>query len=137
MGEAPTGNARALDYTFQPIVRMTNTYIEPREASFEELISEIKEGVYVKSWYGGMTSMEMFTFSAGEAFMIRNGRVEEFLRPVVLTGNVFTTMENIDAIGNDLDMNQGGGCGKGGQMPLPVSNGSPHIRIRKCLLGGG
>jgi TldD protein len=137
MGEAPTGNARALDYTFQPIVRMTNTYIEPKEASFEELISGIKEGVYAKSWYGGMTSMEMFTFSAGEAYMIRNGRVEELLRPVVLSGNVFITLENIDAIGNDLDMNQGGGCGKGGQMPLPVSNGSPHIRIGKCLLGGG
>ncbi len=137
MGEAPTGNARALDYTFQPIVRMTNTYIEPGDASFDDLISEIKEGVYARSWYGGMTSMEMFTFSAGEAYMVRNGRVEELLRPVMLSGNVFTTLENIDAVGNDLDMNQGGGCGKAGQMPLPVSNGSPHIRIRKCLLGGG
>jgi len=136
MGEAPTGNARALDYTFQPIVRMTNTYIEPGETSFEELISEIKEGVYARNWYGGMTSMEMFTFSAGETYMIRNGRVEELLRPVMLSGNLFTTLQNIDAVGNDLDMNQGGGCGKGGQMPLPVSNGSPHIRIRKCLLGG-
>ncbi len=36
----------------------------------------------------------------------------------------------------DLEMNQGGGCGKGAQSPLPVSNGSPHIRIRKCLVGG-
>jgi TldD protein len=137
MGEAPTGNARALDYTFQPIVRMTNTYIESGDASFDDLIAEIKEGVYARNWYGGMTSMEMFTFSAGEAYMIRNGRVEELLRPVMLSGNVFTTLENIDAVGNDLDMNQGGGCGKAGQMPLPVSNGSPHIRIRKCLLGGG
>ena len=84
-----------------------------------------------------MTSMEMFTFSAGEAYMIRSGKIEELLRPVVLSGNLFTTLENIDAIGNDLGMNQGGGCGKGGQMPLPVSNGSPHIRIQKCLLGGG
>jgi len=25
---------------------------------------------------------------------------------------------NIDAIGDDLDMNQGGGCGKGGQSPI-------------------
>jgi TldD protein len=137
MGEAVTGNARALNYTFQPIVRMTNTYIEPGKSSFEELISGIKEGVYAKNWYGGMTSMEMFTFSAGECYMIRNGKVAELLRPVQLSGNLFTTLENIDAIGNDLDMNQGGGCGKGGQMPLPVSNGSPHIRIRKCLLGGG
>ena len=42
---------------------------------------------------------------------------------------------DIDAIADDLDMNQGGGCGKGGQSPLPVSNGSPHIRIQKCLIG--
>jgi len=137
MNEAPTGNARAINYRFPPIVRMTNTYIEPRQVSFEELIADIEEGVYAKNWFGGTTSMEMFTFSAGEAYMIRNGKVAEMLRPVVLTGNVFITLNNIDGIGNDLDMNQGGGCGKGGQMPLPVSNGSPHIRIRKCLVGGG
>ena len=136
MGEKPTGNARAINYRYPPIVRMTNTYIEPRSASFEDIIGDIKEGVYAKNWYGGTTSMEMFTFSAGEAYMIRHGKLAEAIRPVVLTGNVFATLNNIDAIGNDLEMNQGGGCGKGGQVPLPVSNGSPHIRIRHCLVGG-
>ena len=68
--------------------------------------------------------------------MIRNGKIAEALRPVVLTGNVFNTLENIDAIGNDLARNEGGGCGKGEQMPLPISTGSPHIRIQKCLIGG-
>ncbi|HLB12453.1 MAG TPA: TldD/PmbA family protein [Dehalococcoidia bacterium] len=136
MGEQPTGNARAIDYRHEPIVRMTNTFIEPGTASFEDIIADVKEGVYAKNWYGGTTSMEMFTFSAGEAFMIRNGKVAELLRPVVLSGNVFVTLGLLDAIGNDLDMNQGGGCGKGGQSPLPVSNGSPHIRIQKCLVGG-
>ena len=136
MREKPTGNARAINYHYPPIVRMTNTYIEPRSASFEDIIGDIKEGIYAKNWYGGTTSMEMFTFSAGEAWMIRNGKLAEMVRPVVLTGNVFTTLKNIDAIGNDLEMNQGGGCGKGGQSPLPVSNGSPHIRIRNCLVGG-
>jgi TldD protein len=136
MSEAPTGNARAINYRYPPIVRMTNTYIEPGTVSFEDMIADIKEGIYAKNWYGGTTSMEMFTFSAGEAYMIRNGKIAEALRPVMLTGNVFNTLKNIDAIGNDLDMNQGGGCGKAGQMPLPVSNGSPHIRIRHCLVGG-
>ncbi len=136
MKEEPTGNARAINYRNSPIVRMSNTYIEPSSASFEDIIGDIKEGVYAKNWYGGTTSMEMFTFSAGEAYMIRNGKLAETLRPVVLTGNVFTTLKNIDAIGNDLGMNQGGGCGKGGQSPLPVGNGSPHIRIRHCLVGG-
>ncbi len=136
MKEAPTANARAISYRYPPIVRMSNTYIEPGAVSFEDMISDIKEGIYAKNWYGGTTSMEMFTFSAGEAYMIRNGKIAEALRPVVLTGNVFDTLKNIDAIGDDLDMNQGGGCGKGGQAPLPVANGSPHIRLRRCLVGG-
>jgi len=134
--EKPTGNARAINHRYPPIVRMSNTFIEPGAVSFEDMIGDIKEGIYAKNWYGGTTSMEMFTFSAGEAYMIRNGKIAEALRPVVLTGNVFDTLKNIDAIGNDLDMNQGGGCGKGGQMPLPVANGSPHIRISRCLVGG-
>ena len=137
MGEAPSGNARAIDFRFEPIVRMTNTFIEPGSTTFDEMIADVKEGVYACDWYGGMTSMEMFTFSAREAYMIRDGKVAELLRPVTLSGNVFETLKNLDAVGNDLDMNQGGGCGKGGQSPLPVSNGSPHIRIAKCLVGGG
>jgi TldD protein len=136
MKEKLSGNARSISYRYPPIVRMTNTYIEPGNVSFQNMIGDIKEGIYVKNWYGGTTSMEMFTFSAGEAYMIRNGKIAETLRPVVLTGNVFSTLMNIDAIGNDLDMNEGGGCGKGGQSPLPVSNGSPHIRIQRCLIGG-
>jgi TldD protein len=136
MGEKATGNARAINYLFPPIVRMSNTFIEPSNISFEKMLNDIEEGVYVKDWYGGQTSLEMFTFSAAEAYMIRRGRLAELLRPVVLTGNVFTTLQNIDAIGNDLEMNQGGGCGKAGQYPLPVSDGSPHIRIRHCVVGG-
>jgi TldD protein len=136
MNEAPTGNARAVSYRYPPIVRMSNTYIEPRSTSLSDLLADIKEGIYAKNWYGGTTSMEMFTFSAGEAYMIRSGKLAEPVRPVTLTGNLFHTLKNIDAIASDLDMNQGGGCGKGGQMPLPVSNGSPHIRIRHCLVGG-
>ncbi len=136
LGEQPTGNARALNYRFAPIVRMTNTFIVPGESTVDDLFAGVEDGLYVKNWYGGMTSMEMFTFSAGEAYRIRNGRVEELCRPVMLSGNVFTTLENIDGIANDLGMNEGGGCGKAGQSPLPVSNGSPHIRIQRCLIGG-
>ncbi|MEJ2739939.1 MAG: TldD/PmbA family protein, partial [Dehalococcoidia bacterium] len=136
MGEKPTGNARALNYLYPPIVRMTNTYIEPGTTTFDEMIGDLKEGIYARDWYGGTTSLEMFTFAAGEAYMIRDGKIAELIRPVTLSGNVFTTLHNIDAIGNDLEMNEGGGCGKAAQSPLPVSNGSPHIRISKCLVGG-
>ena len=136
MGEQPSGNARAINYRFPPIVRMTNTLIEAGKDNLQDMIADVKKGVYARNWYGGMTSMEMFTFSAREAYMIRDGKIAELLRPVMLSGNLFNTLQNLDAIAGDLDMNQGGGCGKGGQSPLPVSNGSPHIRIQKCLVGG-
>jgi TldD protein len=136
MGEPPSGNARAIDYRFPPIVRMTNTYIEPGEARLEDMLEGVTEGIYAANWYGGTTTMEQFTFSAGEAYMIRDGKIAELIRPVVLSGNLFVTLENLDMVGNDLDMNEGGGCGKGGQSPLPVSNGSPHIRIQNVLIGG-
>ena len=68
--------------------------------------------------------------------MIKNGKITNLIRPVMLSGNLFSTLKNIRGIGNDIDMNQGGGCGKGGQIPLPVSNGSPHILIDKCLISG-
>lgn len=136
MGEGLTGNARAINYRHEPIVRMTNTFIEPGQATLEDLLSDIKEGVYAMDWYGGTTSMEMFTFSSGGARMIREGRLAEPLKGVVLTGNLFSTLEQVDAIGNDLQWSEGGGCGKGGQSPLPVSSGSPHIRISRCVVGG-
>jgi TldD protein len=81
--------------------------------------------------------MEMFTFSAEEAFRIRDGRLAEKLRDVVLTGNVFQTLRDIDRIGDDLKMSGGlGGCGKGGQGPLRVGDGGPHCRIRNVVIGG-
>jgi TldD protein len=136
MGEAATGNARSISYRYPPIVRMTNTFIEPGTASFADMLADVKEGIYAKDSFGGETCMEMFTFSAGEAYMIRNGRLAEMVRNVNLTGNVFETLANIDAIGNDLSWNQGGGCGKGEQAPLPVGDASPHIRIRNVVIGG-
>ncbi|MFP4056332.1 MAG: TldD/PmbA family protein [Candidatus Brocadiia bacterium] len=137
MGEEPTGNARALSHEHQPIVRMSNTYIEPRDWDFADLVADTGEGLYARGSLGGQTDMEMFTFSAEEAFLIRDGRVAERVREVVLTGNVFETLANIDAVGNDLTFLGGlGGCGKNGQSPLRVATGAPHIRIRNCLVGG-
>jgi TldD protein len=137
MGEEPTGNARALNHQFQPIVRMSNTFIEPGTWALEDLLADTGEGLYVRGALGGQTEMEMFTFSAEEAFAIRGGRLAERLREVVLSGNVFKTLESIDAAGDDLAFYGGlGGCGKGEQGPLRVSTGGPHIRIRNCLVGG-
>lgn len=137
MGGSPTGNARAVSYEHEPIVRMTNTYIEGGNHSFTEMLFGIDHGIYAIKAYGGQTMFEQFTFSAAYAYEIRNGEVGGMLKDVVLTGNLFETLRSIDMIGDDQRVHGGsGGCGKGGQSPLPVTNGSPHIRIQNVTIGG-
>ena len=137
MGEQATGSARAINYRFPPIVRMTNTAIAPGSTSFDEMINDIKLGIYACDAYGGNTMLENFSFSSGYAYMIRDGKIAEMVKDVILAGNLFTTMLNIDAIGNDFEwIYMAGGCGKGNQYPLPVAVGAPHIRIQNVVIGG-
>ncbi len=135
MHEKPTGNARSIRANYPPIVRMTNTAIEPGDTSFEEMLEGIEEGVYAVRMLGGQTNGEMFTFAAAEGYMIRDGKIAEPVSDVTLSGNVFQTLQDIEAIGNDT-LYTNGGCGKGGQMPLPVSVGGPHLRIKNVVVGG-
>ncbi len=134
--ETPTGNARCLNYHYPPIVRMTNTWIERGTTPVEDLFKGIKEGVYARNWIGGMTNGEMFTFSAGEAWMIRDGKIAEPVRDVTLSGNVFKTLADIEAIGDDFYWDESGGCGKAGQSGLPVGCGGPSLRIGNVVVGG-
>ena len=135
MSESPTGNGRALTPGYSPIPRMTNTYVDKGDVSFNEMLSDIKEGIYAIRMLGGQTNGELFTFSSGEAFMIRNGQIAEPVSDVTLSGNVFQTLKNIEAVGDDLTFSSGS-CGKCGQNGLPVGVGGPHIRIKNVLVGG-
>lgn len=134
MGEKPTGNARAQNYTFQPIVRMSCTYIEPTNTTKEELFDSIKRGIYVVGTKGGETGLEQFTFIAKKGYLIENGKKIKLLRNLTLSGNVFETLKNINGIANDLKFS-GGYCGKFTQYQF-VSTGSPHISIKNVIIGG-
>ncbi|MGH7531257.1 MAG: TldD/PmbA family protein [Gemmatimonadales bacterium] len=141
LGERPTGNARAISFRHAPIVRMTNTYIAaPAGAAgvtFADLIRDITLGVYACGAFGGQTMLESFSFTAGWGYMIRDGHVAELVKDVVLAGNLFQTLDRIDHIAGDFTWNEmGGGCGKSGQFPLPVTEGAPHVRIEEALVGG-
>ncbi|MGC8963900.1 MAG: TldD/PmbA family protein [Brevinematia bacterium] len=137
MNEPLTGNARALSFEYPPIVRMTNTFIDNGDTPVEELFEKLGDGIYAIDFLGGQTNLEMFTFSAAYGYKIENGKITKLLRDITLTGNVFETLNNVVAIGNDLKLHSTmGGCGKGGQSPLPVGDGGPHILVKNVLIGG-
>ncbi len=136
LGEKPTGNARAESYSHPPIVRMTNTAIEAGPHPADQIFDGIKLGVYAIDAYGGQTQLENFSFSAGYGYMIRDGKLAEMVRDVVLQGNLFETLANIEQIADDFTWSPNAGfCGKAGQA-VPTAEGSPHIRIRNVIIAG-
>jgi TldD protein len=133
--EPLSGHCVAEDYRYPPIIRMGNIFIEPGSASFDELISELGEGFYILDAKGGQTSGENFTFGAQYCYVIKNGKLGKMVRDINISGNLYRTLENISAVGNDLELSKVGGCGKG-QMNIRSTNGAPHVIINNLLIGG-
>ncbi|MFH0887604.1 MAG: TldD/PmbA family protein [Planctomycetota bacterium] len=134
--EPLSGNTRAADYQYTPIVRMSNIFIENGTSTFDEMISSIQDGLYLIGGKGGQTVGDVFTFGAQYGYIIKNGRLTQMIRDINLSGNLFTTLMSISAIGNDLKVGESGGCGKGGQMLTGSGYGSPHIKIDSLTIGG-
>jgi TldD protein len=130
--EESTGNARAVSFEYEPIVRMTSTYIEPGELSREELFGGVKEGYFIKTFTHG-SGMSTFTIAPSLAYRIENGKISSPVKIAVVTGNVFQTLGEIDGVSDELELisSVGGGCGKMEQFPLPVAVGGPYVRVRK------
>lgn len=138
----PTGNARVMDYSHVLLVRQTNTYMEKGDWDPEEIIRDVREGIYVrgKGAMGGQVdpSIGTFTFTAGPSYIIKNGEITELVRGVMLSGYILETLKNVDAVGKDLKIYTSvfGGCGKDGQR-VRVGDGGPHVRVRNLTIGGG
>ncbi len=136
LGANSTGNARAQNPGFQPIVRMSNTFFDKGEHSFEEMIEDVKSGLYVLRMKGGVTDPTSgdFQFAAEHGYLIENGEITNLVRDIVLSGNFLEILHNVDAVGRDLSVDDIGTCGKAGQG-VPVGDGGPHVRIRGVLVG--
>ncbi|WP_258083653.1 TldD/PmbA family protein [Thermococcus thermotolerans] len=135
LGLEPNGHGRAQGYSYQPLVRMSNTYVEPGDWSFEEMVEEVKNGLYMIGDKGGEvdTANGTFTFGAKEGYIIENGEIKAQVRDVALSGGILDVLKNIRAIGNDLRIEFPGYCGKG--QWVPVDDGGPHV-LTRALVGG-
>ena len=133
----PNGGARVENYNYLPIVRMSNTFVQQGESSFNELLEGIKLGIYAKGSRGGQVNPAKgtFQFNASEAFLIENGEITESLKDVSFGGSTLEVLKNIDAVGNDFQLGRPGNCGK--EQWVPVNSGGPHVRVKEVTIGGG
>ncbi|MDE7440189.1 MAG: TldD/PmbA family protein [Clostridia bacterium] len=132
LGEAVTGNARAISCDFEPIVRMTSTIIEAGSLTKEKLFAGVKHGYFIKDYKHG-SGMSTFTIAPNFAYEIVNGKIGDPVKIAVITGNVFETLNLIDGLSDKAEIISSafGGCGKMEQFPLSVSFGGPYVRISK------
>ncbi len=135
----PNGNMRAQSFNYLPLIRMSNTFIEPGEHEVEELF-DIKEGVYLKGAKIPSIDSRRYNFqiSAKEAFLIRRGKLVGPFRDASVMGIAPEFFSSIDAVGCDFEMRPIPNCGKGDPMQaLHVGNGGPHLRAVATVAGVG
>jgi TldD protein len=133
-----TGNGRRQSFAHIPMPRMTNTYMLGGDATPEEIVAEVKDGIYAPGFSGGQVDITngKFVFNCTEAYRVRDGKLGEPLKGATLIGDGPTALKKVKAIGNDMALDPGmGNCGKNGQW-VPVGVGQPTLLIGGLTVGG-
>jgi TldD protein len=137
-GVEPTGNGRRQSYRHPPLPRMRSTYMLPGPHSKEEIIASVRRGIYCQNFSNGQVQIGAgdFTFYVKNGYLIEEGRLTRPVKDVNIIGNGPKALEQVDMVGADLEIDEGGWtCGKDGQS-VPVSQGLPTVRVAKMTVGG-
>jgi TldD protein len=138
MGVQATGNGRRESYAHTPMPRMTNTIMEGGSATRDEVLAELKDGIYAVGFGGGQVDITngKFVFSCTEAYRVTDGKIGAPVKGATLIGDGPAAMKRIKAIANDMALDPGvGNCGKAGQW-VPVGVGQPTLLIGGLTVGG-
>ncbi|MDH3313571.1 MAG: TldD/PmbA family protein [Nitrosopumilus sp.] len=127
----PTGNMRATNYRFMPLIRMACTCIGNGDRNTDEIIKEVKKGYLISNMKIPSIDMKRYNWSIScqYAQKIENGEITDLLRDVIVMGTAPEFFESINACGNDFTVRPITNCGKGDPMQsMIMGNGGPTIR---------
>lgn len=84
-----------------------NMYINPSTNSFEGILNEVKDGIYITDYMGasntsisattGNISLQIF------GFIIENGKIKCGFNPCIMTTTIFELFNNVKMIGNNVE----------------------------------
>lgn len=131
LGVESNGSARAVNYDREAIVRMANTYLLPGDMSEEELLEDVKHGVYMKSFTEWNIDDRRFNqrYVGREAYLIEDGEVGSPVAKPTIEMTTKGFWSAVDGITKDIRFDAAT-CGKGDPMQgIPVYTGGPIIRL--------
>lgn len=137
-GVKPTGNGRRESFRYTPLPRMRATYMEAGPHSEEEMIANVKKGVYVDVFSNGQVQIGAgdFTFYVKSGWLIENGRLTTPIKDINVIGNGPEALAAISMVGNNPKIDNGTWtCGKDGQS-CAVTCGMPSVLVDRLTVGG-
>jgi len=137
-GVEPTGSGRRQSFRHPVLPRMRATYMEAGPHDPKELIASVKKGIYCETFQNGQVQIGAgdFAFYVRHGWLIEDGKLTQPIKDVNLIGNGPKVLANIEMVGNDPVIDEGGWtCGKEGQG-VPVSQGMPTVKVRNLSVGG-
>ena len=127
----PTGNMRATNYRYMPLIRMACTCIANGDQKVDEIIKDVKNGYYISNMKIPSIDMKRhnWSISCQYAQKIKNGELTDLQRDVIVMGTAPEFFNSINACGNDFTVRPITNCGKGDPMQsMIMGNGGPTIR---------
>jgi TldD protein len=137
-GVPTTGNGRRESFRFAPMPRMRCTYMENGNASEEEIIASVKNGVYADKFTNGQVQIGAgdFTFFVKSGYLIENGKLTRPIKDINIIGNGPKALADITMVANNQLLDDSTWtCGKNGQS-VPVTMGLPSVLVKKLTVGG-
>ena len=104
-GVSSTGNGIKGSYKGTVGISSFNLYIKPSDKSFDKMIENIKEGIFITDFAGlhsGLNTISGDFSLAGEGFYIKDGKIDKPLNQITISGNFFELLKNIKDIANDI-----------------------------------
>jgi len=140
IGAGNGGSMRADGWSRMPLVRMTNLHLEPGEGSFDDLLADVDDGIFMctnKSWSIDDKRLN-FQFGTQIAWEIKKGKLGRMLRDATYMGTTPIFWAGLDAVAGPDEWQLYGltNCGKGqpGQH-AHVSHGTSAGRFRNVQVG--
>jgi TldD protein len=133
------GSSRADSWGCVPIVRIANIGLEPGTASLDDLVADVKRGIYIEGHGSYSIDQRRYNFQfGGDAFwLIENGRRTTMLRDVIYHGITPEFWNSCDGVADPRHRRRYGfiTCGKGqpGQAGW-MTHAASHARFRRVAV---
>lgn len=133
-GMKPQGNARAYEFSDEPLIRMRNTAILPGKDKLKDMIASVDDGYYlVETGNGQADTTGEFMFGVGMGYEIKNGKLGKAILDTTISGVAFDMLKTVDMVSDELVWTSFGYCGK--KQRMPVGCGGPALRCQ-VMMGG-